>query len=236
MSNLRSRLSFANAMSVIAVFIALGGTGYAISTLPKNSVGSKQLKKSSVGTAKIKKEAVTAAKVKRGSLTGAQIDVSTLGVVPGAIRAGHADTAGRADIAGDAGTLQGNGPSAFVRGNGSTIVGRRDLDVDVGEPTLIELPGIGRVETECQAGPQSVFRTFNTSGETVDISELHKGVPSVFTIPNGGASANSALTGDVWQLQIATRGAAPTVATVEVTQGFAGPKACAIFAQATVVR
>ena len=112
--------------------------------------------------------------------------------------------------------------------------GRLDQDTDSPEPTLVDLPGIGRIAAECQAGPQSVFRLFNTSGETVDQSALHKGVPSATTIPNGGASAFPATVADVWQLQVATRGAAPTVATIVVSQSFEGPKACEIFAQATV--
>lgn len=73
MTILRGRLSFANVMSVIAVFIALGGTGYAAFKLPKNSVGSKQLKKNSVTKAKIKKNAITAAKIKDSSVTSAKI-------------------------------------------------------------------------------------------------------------------------------------------------------------------
>src|SRR5829696_7023301 len=70
---LRRRLSFANVMSVIAVFIALGGSSYAISKLPKNSVGKKELKASAVTTAKIKKFAVTKAKIKDGAVDGAKI-------------------------------------------------------------------------------------------------------------------------------------------------------------------
>jgi hypothetical protein len=80
---MRTRLSFANVVSVLALFVALGGSAYAFH-LGKNSVGSKQLKKNAVTTAKIKKEAVTAAKVKKGTLTGAQINASTLGTVPSA--------------------------------------------------------------------------------------------------------------------------------------------------------
>ncbi len=91
---MRSRLTYANVMATIAVFIALGGVSYAVTKLPKNSVGAKQLRKNAVTgpkvkngavtEAKIKAEAVTAAKVKKGSLTGAQIDSSTLGTVPSA--------------------------------------------------------------------------------------------------------------------------------------------------------
>ena len=54
---MRSHLSFANVLSALALFIALGGGAYAAS-LPRNSVGTQQLKGN----------AVTSAKVKDGSL------------------------------------------------------------------------------------------------------------------------------------------------------------------------
>jgi hypothetical protein len=92
---MRPRLSFANVVSVLALFVALGGSAYAFQ-LGKNSVGSKQLKKNAVTTAKVKKEAITAAKVKKGTLTGSQINASTLGQVPSA---GNATTAGTASVA-----------------------------------------------------------------------------------------------------------------------------------------
>ncbi len=79
---MRPKLTYANVMATIAVFIALGGASYAALNLPKNSVGAKQLKKNSVTTAKVKKEAITAAKVKKGTLTGSQVNASTLGTVP----------------------------------------------------------------------------------------------------------------------------------------------------------
>ena len=43
LAKLRSRLTYANVMATMAVFIALGGTGYAAITLPKNSVRAKQI-------------------------------------------------------------------------------------------------------------------------------------------------------------------------------------------------
>ncbi len=92
MKTLRTRLTFANVTSCLALFIALGGASYAATQLPKNSVGTKQLKKNSVTTAKIKKQAITAAKVKSGTLTGTQINASTLGTVPSAQSAQIADT------------------------------------------------------------------------------------------------------------------------------------------------
>lgn len=56
-------------IALIALFVALSGSAYAVSQLPKNSVGTKQLKNSSVTTKKIKKGAVTSESVKDGSLS-----------------------------------------------------------------------------------------------------------------------------------------------------------------------
>lgn len=114
MKQIRKRLTYANVMSSIAVFLVLGGAAFAAAQLPKNSVGKKQLKANAVTTAKIKKNAVTNAKIKNGavsepkikdgavtgakvldgSLTGADINAGSLGTVPNSattnvIKAGH---------------------------------------------------------------------------------------------------------------------------------------------------
>ncbi len=82
MKQIRKRLTYANVMSSIAVFVVLGGAAVAASQLPKNSVGAKQLKKNAVTTAKIKKNAVTAAKVKDGSLQGSDFAAGQLPAGP----------------------------------------------------------------------------------------------------------------------------------------------------------
>ena len=80
---MRPRLTYANVMATVAVFIALGGASFAALKLPKNSVGAKQLRKNAVTTAKIKKAAVT----------GDKVQVSTLGKVPSAVTADNAGNA-----------------------------------------------------------------------------------------------------------------------------------------------
>lgn len=73
MQTLRSKLTYANVVASLALFLVLGGgAAFAASHLGKNSVGTKQLKKNSVTTAKIKK----------GAVTGAKINLGSLGVVP----------------------------------------------------------------------------------------------------------------------------------------------------------
>ena len=66
--NPMARLSYANVMATIAVFIALGGGALAATQLKKNSVGAKQLKRDSV----------TSAKVKDGSLLGSDFAAGQL--------------------------------------------------------------------------------------------------------------------------------------------------------------
>ncbi len=65
---LRKRLTYANVIATLALFLALGGTSYAVTSLPTNSVGTPQLKKN----------AVTGDKVKDGSLKSADFAAGTL--------------------------------------------------------------------------------------------------------------------------------------------------------------
>jgi len=83
---LRGKLTYANVMATIAVFIALAGTGYAASKINGSS---------------IKKNSVPGNRIKKNSLGGTQINESKLGKVP---LAAQADTA-----------TQSNGPLAYAR-------------------------------------------------------------------------------------------------------------------------
>lgn len=68
MQKIRKRLTYANVMSSIAVFIVLGGAAFAATQLPKNSVGTKQLKKNAVNSAKVKNGSLKAADFGKGQL------------------------------------------------------------------------------------------------------------------------------------------------------------------------
>jgi hypothetical protein len=75
---LRSRLTYANVMSSIAVFVALSGGAYAL-TIPKGSVGSRQLKRNAVTGPKIRGNAITSVKVRDHSLRATDL---AAGVIP----------------------------------------------------------------------------------------------------------------------------------------------------------
>lgn len=71
MNRLRSKLTYANVVSTLALILVVGGgSAFAAHQLAKNSVGSKQLKANAVTAAKIKNGAVSAAKLD-GSATKA---------------------------------------------------------------------------------------------------------------------------------------------------------------------
>ena len=101
MKQIRTRLTYANVMSSIAVFLILGG---ATAFAAVQKIGANEIKANSIKTGKIVKEAVTKGKIKNGAIseskladgavttnkiaddavTGAKVNESTLGEVPNA--------------------------------------------------------------------------------------------------------------------------------------------------------
>jgi hypothetical protein len=139
------RLSYANVMATAAMFVALGGTAWAIGA---NSVGSKELKRNAVGTKHVKENAVGTKelranavgsriirdnavrprKIPDNSLTGAKIVESSLGQVPSA------------DTAANAALLDGLDSTAFQRARTRVFQVNRDEALDfVAGSTLAQL-------------------------------------------------------------------------------------------------
>ncbi len=84
------KLSYSNVIATIALFIALGGAAVAAG-LPKNSVGTKQLKRGAVTKAKIKKGAVTSGKLAPKSVIAGKLGANA--VLPGNIGNGAVTSA-----------------------------------------------------------------------------------------------------------------------------------------------
>lgn len=99
MRKLNRRPSPAMIVALIALFVALGGTGYAVTALPTNSVGEKQIRKGAVTHTKIRAKAVRSGDIANNAIVGRtvrpgaigsrEIAESKLGTVP---RATVADT------------------------------------------------------------------------------------------------------------------------------------------------
>jgi hypothetical protein len=110
---LRSRLTYSNVMATVAVFIALGGTGYAASKINGKNIKARTI----AGTA-----------LKNNTITGRQVNEAKLGKVP---LAGHADSADSAShLAGfDPGTLEPRVAWAVVSKTGGVISQSGSLSV-----------------------------------------------------------------------------------------------------------
>jgi hypothetical protein len=80
---IRPQLTYANVMSTLAVFIALGGSSYAAVTISGSN---------------IKHRSIPGAKIKRNALTGAEIRESRLGRVPRASMADRLSESATAEL------------------------------------------------------------------------------------------------------------------------------------------
>jgi hypothetical protein len=105
----RFRPSPALVISVIALFVAIGGISWAAAT-----IGTSDIKNGAVTNKKLHKNAVVTKKIKNNAVTGAKAKESSFSQVP---EAAHADNATNAQNAANAEALSGN-----------TVVGEGDID------------------------------------------------------------------------------------------------------------
>jgi hypothetical protein len=89
MKRFRPRLTYANVIASLALFIALGGAAVAAG-LPKNSVGPNQLKKGAVTPKALRKAAVTSGKIAPKAVTAGKLGPNA--VLPGNLGAGIIST------------------------------------------------------------------------------------------------------------------------------------------------
>ena len=106
----KHRPSPAMVVAMLALFVSMGGTGYAVSKLPKRSVGPAQLRKNAVRAEHIRPGSITTAKLARTTLTSLRSPVAAPAVAGGSSaaaasssaaldRVAYADKAGFADRA-----------------------------------------------------------------------------------------------------------------------------------------
>ena len=184
LAGLRQRLTYSNVMATIAVFVALGGTSYAVATgsidsreIKNNTVRSKDIRNNSVTSRDLRNNSASGSDVRNDSLTGDDILESSFGTVPSANRAdtaARAETATSASTASNASALEGLGPDAFLRSNRVTL---RD-PVPVDDPaddgsltrTTLMTEGPVTIEGECAdqgSQRQGTLRAFSSSPGTL---------------------------------------------------------------------
>ncbi len=107
------RLSPSLALSMVALFISLGGVGYAAAT---GSIDSREIKNNTIRGKDIRSGTLASSDVKNNSLTGTDVVESSLGTVPSAGSAGTAGVAGSAGRAGNADALGGVPAGSYPSG------------------------------------------------------------------------------------------------------------------------
>src|SRR3954447_5422307 len=181
----RQRVSYANVTATLALFIALGGTSYAALTLPKNSVGSKQIRKRAVGSSELRTNAVTSRSVRNRTLRTSDLSLSARSSLRGA--QGPPGQAGPAGPSGTALRAIVNSAGERVAGNADRVnhIGgsneyrvdfARDLSGCVFSATLaavqlgtaVQQPPAGRI-TLGVTGPEVTIKTYDTAGAALPI-------------------------------------------------------------------
>jgi hypothetical protein len=151
---MRGVRSPATVISLIALVVALGGTGYAAITLPANSVGTKQLKKRAVTGKKIRANAVSSPKVKDFSLRASDF-------APGQLPAGPKGDPGPQ---GDQGPTGPAGPTAATAdGNYESPPANPTASV-VLQHSEITMPTAGKIYAQGSVRTASGSCTFSGSG------------------------------------------------------------------------
>lgn len=102
------RLSYAEVMATMAMFIALGGASHAAVKIPNNSVGTKQIKKSAIDSSKVKDRSLLAKDFKQGQLPRGATGATG---APGAN--GEAGPSGPKGATGPTGVQGATGPSVL---------------------------------------------------------------------------------------------------------------------------
>lgn len=185
MKKIRNRLTYANVMSSLAVFLVLGGA----TAFAATKIGSNEIKANAILTGKIKKEAVTTGKIKNNAIstskiandavTGDKVKEDTLGTVPNANNLGGKPASefsprGFAEVLGD--NVIGTKPSLNITSanvdspsagivcfsglpfepRGAVATARYD-DLDDDEVVHVQLGAVG----PCPAGTQLSASTFD---------------------------------------------------------------------------
>jgi hypothetical protein len=183
MKALRQKLTYANVVATLALVIAVGGGGALAATrmLPKNSVGTKQ----------IRNHAITRAKIK----------IASLGTVPSATAAVHAtsaDSAAQATSAVNAGHANSadnatHATSADSAGNAESLGGLRATSYAKAEPEPIHFvgaPGGPTFEDGCHNeaggfGEVGFYKDGFGIVHLVGVAACPTSTATVFTLPPG---------------------------------------------------
>lgn len=188
---------YANVTATLALVVALGGTSYAAITLPRNSVGSKQ----------IKSNAVSSSKVKDGSLRAKDFKASDAPKGP------KGDT-------GATGATGATGPQGAKGDTGAAgVSGATSIVMRFGASFSVSRNGFATGSANCNAGEKA------TGGGVYNEQNVYfPRVVSSYPLPNPGSppATGNGITATGWKVWIALNdeGGSTAPATVDLLRAY----------------
>jgi hypothetical protein len=195
LTTLRRHLTYANVAASLALFLALGGGAYAI-TVPRNTIGTNQIKTGGVKNADIARNAVTALKVKNNVLTGSDILESRLGKVPSATAADSATAAGTATTATTATNATQLGGKAAGSYISNIVIRRKDLNA-LADTNTVGGAGDGGTNdgtVQCAAGERAIG-----GGMRIGAAGVDQALSSSRPVDAGGIPADGSTAPTGWR-------------------------------------
>ncbi|MFL5829862.1 MAG: hypothetical protein ACJ76X_08110 [Solirubrobacteraceae bacterium] len=185
-----------NAVALLALFVALGGTGYAAV-----SINGKAIKNGTISAVKLKKDTLGGREVKESKLgkvrSAAHADLaSSADSARRALSADRAASATHADVAAlatNASSLGGSDASAFARGPSSTILRQDEVAPSTSDVPVASLDPIGSITFTCGAGANSGIFTYHGVSRVGGIEVLHTSGGSAATHQFVAFSANDSV-------------------------------------------
>jgi hypothetical protein len=166
----------AMAVALVALFVALGGTGYAVTRLPSNSVGTSQLRKSAVTSSKIRPHTIRLSDISTSTRSSLRGQKGSQGPTGPQGPPGPDASIFHAAIDSGGGTPRGNAVGASHTEPGVyTIAFSRDVSGCEATATLASVPGgsttnppAGRI-TVRPNGTRIEVHTFDFDGSVRDL-------------------------------------------------------------------
>jgi hypothetical protein len=180
---------YANVTATLALFVALGGTGYA-AAVAKNSVGSAQIKPSGVANSDIKANAVTSGKVKNGSLLAQDFK-------SGQLPAGPKGATGATGPAGAPGATGATGAFGAATTRSTTAA------ADLGSNAKASY------DAYCPAGQQAVGGGGRGDDTASQLTSVTSSRPAVSTTNTEPPADGATFTG--WRITVSNLGANPGI-------------------------
>ncbi|HEY6145700.1 MAG TPA: hypothetical protein VIV13_05455 [Solirubrobacterales bacterium] len=205
----RPQLNYANVIATIALFVALGGAAIAAG-LPKNSVGTNQLKRGAVSAAKLKRAAVTSGKIAPKAVTAGKLGANA--VLPGNLGKGIITTDKLSEAAVIASKIKNGVVTTNTLNNGAVTTAKLgDKSVTLGKLADGVAPLLGTLKSQ-----QTLRGVFSLGDTAAAAAELTRGAvsfqfpltsqPTVTVLKKGETSANCAGLGGGGQTPQATGG------------------------------